>query len=244
MRNNTFKSTLHVSQVIESHHVNTYGEFISDYLKYLTNHSQQSLYDSACSLFKSGLMGNAIREINHAAESFRFARTVRESLEPVLKTTLNSFDINSVRVVTDYFKHNRLPWHQDEATWYRQLSYRNKFPLTIWTPLMAEGENPSTIEVFSEPSPKLEWHKEYEKQGFFQSVRFDEFTLTSSNNTLLASLIPGDATVFSSMTMHRTTPGSGRYVRISMDVRALLSDSLPPKITRDWKYFFLNKGFS
>lgn len=226
-----------VSALVSSEIASSYADEVLLSMPIENSSDHLSTYHSICELNKLGKLGGFIRSKNSHPCTMDFSYYVLECLNKKYDSDFEIFPVISLRMITDTCVTNRLSWHQDEATWYRDSNLRGKNPITIWLPLISWGEDPSRLEVFRSAANRLGWHKK-SAVGYFDADQ--EFsTLGAVEQTVFSSLSVGDATIFGPLTPHRSTAGSGRYYRVSLDVRAYLKSSAFSGYRRSWKFFFV-----
>lgn len=226
-----------VSGLVSKEKTSSYANEVLSSISFENSLDHLSIYHSICELNRLGKLGEFIRSWNSHPSSIDFSYYVLECLCKKYNSTFDMFPILSLRIITDTCVINRLSWHQDEATWYRESNLRGKSPITVWLPLISWGDDPSRLEVFRTAADRLYWHKK-SAIGYFDADQ-EVSALAIVDQTVFSSLSVGDATLFGSLTPHRSTAGSGRYYRVSLDVRACLRSRTFSGYRKSWRFFFV-----
>jgi hypothetical protein len=226
-----------LSGLVSAHVASSFADQVIKLMPFQAGSDHSSTHFSVCELSRTGKLGQFIREVNDQIITTDFAQYVLECFNERTSSSLRLFPVVSVRIVSETCMVNRLPWHQDEATWYRNHNLRRKNPVTLWIPLRSWGPEPSRLEISQCPASRLVWHKK-SATGYFDADE-EFYNLNNSGYTLFSSLAIGDVTAFNSLTPHRTTLGSGQFYRLSIDVRIFNPAEISANYEKSWRYNFL-----
>lgn len=117
-----------------------------------------------------------------------------------------------------------VPWHQD-SSYFGDVSSKSLI-ISVWAPLVpVDAVNGCLQVVKGSHHVGLKKHVTEEREGKFLEIEDGSFV--DESKIVTCDMAPGDALLFTNLTLHRSLPNSSSIIRWSLDIRYLRDGDHP-----------------